>query len=127
MTGCEICGVALSQPARGRKRRYCGDSCKSKAKRERNSWAVPGDLHDPVDAATLRIWTAQAVVDELDAATPADPVEQLTRAVGETETLAVQYKRLARVTPSGLAWRASDMADHLRAGLDRLFPREDEA
>jgi hypothetical protein len=62
---------------------------------------------------------------ELAQAEPASPVEQLTRAVSETEILAVEYQRLAGKTPKGLAWRADGMAEHLRAGLGRLFPRED--
>lgn len=124
MSICESCGAPVVQPARGRPRRYCTDVCRKRAFRERNAWAPPV-LPDPVDAAALRAFTVESVLAVLDGDAPADPVTQLVRAVGETETLAVEYQRLGRETPRNLAWRATGMADHLRAGLDRLFPRED--
>lgn len=124
---CETCAQPLTRAKTGRPRRYCSDVCRKRAFVERNSYVLPSELADPVDSSALRAWTAQALVAEMDGEAPADPVERLTRAVGETETLAVEYKRLARTTPKNLAWRASDMADSLRAELDRLFPREDRA
>lgn len=82
-------------------------------------------IPDPVDGAALRAMTTEAVTRVLEDAEPADPVGQLCRAVSETEVLAVEFRRLSTSTPRNLAWRSADMSDHLRAGLDRLFPRED--
>jgi hypothetical protein len=82
-------------------------------------------LPDPVDGAALRALTSEAVARVLEDAEPADAVGQLCRAVSETDVLAVEFRRLAVSTPRNLAWRSGEMSDHLRAGLDRLFPRED--
>lgn len=127
MGACEWCGVSIAQPSVGRRRRYCSDSCKSRAKRERQAFTVLPDVERYADPGRLRELTVQAVADALDNAAPVDPVEQLSRAVGETETLAVEYARLARSTPKHLATRADGMATHLREGLERLFPREDRS
>jgi hypothetical protein len=125
-----MCGAPIARAATGRPRRYCSGRCRQAAARERAGFAVVTDVPvsgDPVDDAALRSLTIEAVAAELDAAQPSDPVGQLARAVSETEGLAVAYGHLARKTPRGLGWRASGMADHLRSGLERYFPREDRA
>lgn len=83
------------------------------------------DRVDPVDGDAVRAVTVLAVDRVLAGAASADPVDQLCRAVSETESLAVEFGRLAGVVPKGLGWRSGEMSSHLRAGLDRLFPRED--
>lgn len=123
---CEICGHPFSRARTGRPRRYCSDRCRKQALRERQQFTLSGPLlAGRVDADALRVDTAAAVAAALEDARPTDPVDRLTTAVGETETLAVEYARLAKVTPKNLAVRADQMAMHLREGLDRLFPRKD--
>lgn len=78
----------------------------------------------PVDGDALRALTTEAVSAVLADAAPSDPVVQLAHAVSETEALAVEYGRLARSTPPNLGARSAEMSEHLRAGLSRLFPRE---
>jgi predicted nucleic acid-binding Zn ribbon protein len=34
---CPVCGNAVTQPATGRPRTYCGDTCKKRAQRQRNA------------------------------------------------------------------------------------------
>jgi hypothetical protein len=40
VTNCAYCGGLMGQPARGRRRRYCGSSCRQGAYRRRRSWTV---------------------------------------------------------------------------------------
>lgn len=52
---------------------------------------------------------------------PAEPQDQLARAVLETGTLAVAYDRLAPQLPPTLRWRAAGMSSSLSAALKRHF------
>lgn len=125
---CEWCGGNLPprKPGPGRPRRFCSAACKKASYREAEKYGAALDaIPDPVDGAALRAMTTEAVTRVLEDAEPADAVGQLCRAVSETEVLAVEFRRLSTSTPRNLAWRSADMSDHLRAGLDRLFPRED--
>lgn len=123
-----MCAVPITRARTGRPRRYCSDTCRKRALRERQSFTLSGPLlAAPMDTTALRQFTAEALVADMEQDDAADPVTRLTRAVGETETLAVEYARLAKQTPRNLAARADGMAVHLREGLDRLFPREDRA
>jgi hypothetical protein len=102
------------------------------ASRERSTFAVAitsaePATGDPVDDAALRSLTVEAVAAELEQRQPSDAVGQLAGAVSETEHLVIAYARLTTSLPRGLAWRAAAMADHLRSGLERYFPREDRA
>ena len=123
VTACEFCGAPIARAATGRPRRYCSGRCRTAANRERQAFTF-GTL-DPVDADAVRALTVEAVEATLAGAAPSDPIGQLARAVSETEALAVEYGRLARSTPPNLGARSAEMSDHLRAGLTRLFPRED--
>ncbi len=123
VSACEFCGAPIARAATGRPRRYCSGRCRTAANRERSTFAPAG--LDPVDADAVRALTVEAVDAVLAGAAPSDPIGQLAQAVSETEALAVEYGRLARSTPANLAERSAAMSDHLRAGLTRLFPRED--
>jgi hypothetical protein len=126
VTACEWCGAGLPprKPGPGRPRRFCSKACKSAAYREAEKYGAPGSIAS-VDADAVRALTVEAVDAVLAGAAPSDPIGQLAQAVSETEALAVEYGRLARSTPANLAERSAAMSDHLRAGLTRLFPRED--
>lgn len=128
MNACEACGAPLPprNPGPGRKRRFCNATCRKAAFRDLSRFGpIVDGLPDPVDGAALHAMTSEAVARVLEDAEPADAVGQLCRAVSETEVLAVEFRRLSSSTPRNLAWRSAGMSDHLRAGLDRLFPRED--
>lgn len=109
-----------------KRRRYCSARCRVAANRDRQRWgAGEPAASDLVDLGNVSQATAAGVAAVLAGEHTSDPVEQLCRAVSETETLAVEYQRLAQETPRNLAWRADGMSDHLRAGLQRLFPRSE--
>ena len=122
VSACEFCGAPIARAATGRPRRYCSGRCRTAANRERSTFAP---ALESLDVDAVRALTVEAVDAVLSGAAPSDPVGQLARAVSETEALAVEYGRLARSTPANLAERSAAMGDHLRAGLTRLFPRED--
>jgi hypothetical protein len=121
-----MCGHPFQRARTGRPRRYCSDRCRKQALRDRQSFTLSGPLAaGRIDDDALRADTAAAIAAALADVKPSEPVDRLTTAIGETETLAVEYARLAKVTPRNLAVRADQMATHLREGLDRLFPRKD--
>jgi len=96
------------------------------ASRERQGFIpTPAATGDPVDDAALDRAVA-AVAATLPGA-PTDPVDRLAQLVAESEGLAVAYERITRTAPRPLAARAGGMAEHIRAGLRRYFPREDRA
>lgn len=126
MAGCEWCGAGLPpRTGPGRPRRFCSKACKCAAYREADKYGPTAAALPPIAPDAVRALTVEAVDAVLAGSTPSDPVGQLARAVSETEALAVEYGRLARSTPPNLGARSAEMSEHLRAGLTRLFPRED--
>lgn len=94
------------------------------ASRERQGF-TPVASGDPVDDAALEA-AVEAVASELPGVAMA-PVDRLAQLVIESEGLATAYTRTAKSVPRALAWRAGGMAEHIRDGLSRYFPREDRA
>lgn len=126
---CAYCRQSLPTAAKtGRPRRYCSDACRDGAYRDRQSqavvWEQLDEPFDPVDEATLRALTIEAVTADLTNRPSASPEERLVRAVIETRVLATQYMRIGQLTRPELSWRAQSMSEALRKDLARYFGEE---
>jgi hypothetical protein len=127
MPRCEWCGATLpTRTGAGRPRRFCGATCRKAANREQAGWvASTRATGDPVDDAALER-AVEAVAGELPGVSTS-PVDRLAQLIAESEGLSVAYVRVSKSVPRPLAARAGGMAEHIRAGLARYFPREDRA
>lgn len=127
---CGECGKPLDQPATGRRRRYCSESCKSKARRHRRAIALPypplapdGYPHDP---ELVRRRTAEALAAALAGAPAAAPIDQLAQGILELDWIVYRLRALERELPTKLAGRAGELAKEVGGARARLFPEIEE-
>lgn len=111
---CPVCGCDLPpRGARGPRRTYCSNRCRTAASRERRSSLPPEPA--PGESPDAEIVEAFLV----GKAASAD--DQVFAAVHETLLLVVAYRRLGSEARRQFAWRCAGMADALDAALKRYF------
>lgn len=129
METCPTCREPLPPRAStGRPRKYCSARCRDDAYRERLAqqevWQTLDDVQ-PVDDASLKRMTAEAVAEALNGIPNKSPEDRLAQAILETRNLAWHYRKLSRELRPDLGWRAERMGDSLLSTLRRLFTTEE--
>lgn len=112
---CPVCGCEMPPPgARGPKRLYCSDRCRTAASRQRRATVAEtsADAEGSPDAEIVEAFL-------VGKAASAD--DQVFAAVHETLLLVIAYRRLGGEARRQFAWRCSGMADALDAALQRYF------
>lgn len=112
---CEFCGGNLPpRAATGRPRRYCRNSCRDAASRDKRAAFA-------ADAADQPAQPDAEIVEAFLVGRAANPDDQVLAAVHETLLLVVAYRRLGVEARRQFAWRCAGMADALEAALQRYF------
>ena len=122
---CENCGEALPAYARhGRPRRFCSDRCRRAASRRRAaagcaSWAPASFEPASFEPASFDEFQP-AALEAMLVGDAASTDEQVLAAVLEAQALAGLFARLARIARPQFSWRCAEIADALRAALERF-------
>ena len=110
---CPVCDAKITQPAAaGRRRIYCSNRCRQKAKHERQgSCALPleGEVEAPEPVEAFLVGK-QAPTDD-----------QVLAAVHEQILLIVTWRRLGHEARRQFAWRCAGMAEAVDAALAKYF------
>ncbi len=109
---CPVCDQPLRQPqGKGRTRQYCSERCRLIAWRRRRLESAEGDLEPAFPEVEIEIPGPEVT----------NPADGLATTLG---TIIFAKGRLVTLAPrveSRLAWRCTEMAKHIQAGLDAYF------
>ena len=118
-TKCARCGEPIVQATKGRRRRYCSDTCRRTAQRlRREAWAWISE-EEP-----QRATVAGDRLPGLEAGVPAperSDIEAVARAILAASMLVAELRRHAIAAPPRIAGKCGALADALDAALVESF------
>ncbi len=123
---CRGCGAPISQPARGRRRQWCSDACRSRTRRQiaegitlSRLSADDTDFERDLDEAV-----AQAV-EELKGV-PSDPDEAVVACIFEGRAVANHFAHAAGRARPEFSWHCEEISKEITALLRRHFQGQRE-
>lgn len=116
---CDWCGAPITQSARGRKRIYCGDTCRRRANRAR-AIAPCGRLESYLEVEHEAEAALASLPNEM-LGLPTDPDEAVLETVSFGWLLVLRFGRCAANARTPLAWRCEKAAEEMAQILRRRF------
>jgi hypothetical protein len=123
---CLACGAPIAQPpGSGRRRRWCGDACRSRGRRASiaNFRALVCSLIGGRETPA-KVGAALAALSDGDFALPDSPDEAVLESLAEAHVLAEKFRRVAAVARPEVAALCDELGDDLAAALEHFFAPE---